>query len=124
MSFRVWDIAGKRMLNETELLSLTVMELFAVTADRKSYHVLLSTEKDDRKGVGVFEGDIIQNPNGMKMIIRYGVWQAYCPVDKAYMDSVGFYAEAPDYPQMPVGSLEDYATVIGNIFENPELMED
>lgn len=71
-----------------------------------------------------YEGDIFESQvNGAVMILRYGVWQAYCPADRAYMDSVGFYAEAKEYPQMPIGDLNEYALKIGNVFDNPELLE-
>ena len=39
------------------------------------------------------------------------------------MDNVGFYVEATGYPQMPVGPLSEYAKVIGNVYENSELLE-
>lgn len=74
-----------------------------------------STGKRDISGQEVFEGDVIENQYGLKLLIKYGIYQAYCPVDKCYMDNVGFYAEAPDYPefpQMPIGPLEDYAKVV------------
>lgn len=86
--------------------------------------LMRNTGKQDISGESVIEGDIIENPNGVRMKIRYGFYDAYCPADKCEMDSVGFYAEAPGLPQMPIGCLEDYAIVIGNIFENPELMGD
>lgn len=94
-------------------------------------HILQrSTEKCDISGREVFEGDIIEShmPNGqildLNMVVRYGTYQAYCPVDGEYMDSVGFYVSASGYPDMPLGTLEDYAKVIGNIFENPELIKE
>lgn len=87
-----------------------------------------STGKKDISGQEVFEGDIIESHLGGQiladnMIIKYGVYQAYCPVDKCYMDSVGFYASGKGLPDMPIGSLEDYAKVIGNITDNPELID-
>lgn len=92
-------------------------------------HILQrSTEKNDISGKEIFEGDIIEShtSNGqilaLNMVVRYGTYQAFCPVDKEYMDSVGFYISSTGYPDMPVGELEDYAKVIGNIFENPELL--
>lgn len=70
-----------------------------------------------------YEGDIFESQScGLIMILRYGTFQAYCPVDNEYMDSVGFYAEAAGYPQMPIGDISDYAIRIGNIFDNPELL--
>lgn len=87
-----------------------------------------STGKKDISGQEVFEGDIIESHLGGQiladnMIIKYGVHQAYCPVDKCYMDSVGFYASGKGLPDMPIGSLEDYAKVIGNITDNPEFID-
>ena len=71
-----------------------------------------------------YEGDIFESQiSGDIMILRYGTYQAYCPVDKDYMDSVGFYAECKDYPDMPIGDLKEYALKKGNIFDNPELLE-
>ena len=91
-------------------------------------HILQrSTGRKDISGREVFEGDIVESHQGSQildivMVIRYGTYEAYCPADDCYMDNVGFYVEAVGYPQMPLGPLEDYAKVIGNIFENPELL--
>ena len=71
-----------------------------------------------------YEGDIFESQvSGDLMILRYGTYQAYCPADKCYMDSVGFYAECKGYPDMPIGDLQEYAIKRGNIFDNPELLE-
>lgn len=83
--------------------------------------------KYDMSGKEVFEGDIIESHLGgqvlvTNMVIKYGTYQAYCPADRCYMDSVGFYASAQGYPDMPIGPLEDYAKVIGNIFDNSGLL--
>lgn len=72
-----------------------------------------------------YEGDIFQSQvSGDFMILKYGTYQAYCPIDEDYMDSVGFYAECKGYPDMPIGDLKDYALKSGNIFDNPELLEE
>lgn len=72
----------------------------------------------------LFEGDIFESQvSGDLMILRFGTYQAYCPIDRCYMDSVGFYAECDGYPDMPIGDLCDYALKKGNIFDNPELLK-
>lgn len=87
-----------------------------------------STGKIDISGQEVFEGDIVESHLGGQVsvdniIIKYGVYQAYCPVEKCYIDNVGFYASGRGLPDMPIGPLEDYAKVIGNITDNPELID-
>lgn len=122
MKFRIWDIIGKKMLAWGRVMTLPAWEIFPGTPEQRAFDVMRSTGKKDMSGREIFENDIIENPNGIRMRICYGIYQAYCPVDQCYMDSVGFYAEAPGLPPMPIGPLEDYAVVTGNIYENPELI--
>lgn len=89
--------------------------------------LMKNTGKKDISGEYVYEGDFIESHQGTQilnilMFIKYGTYDAYCPADDCYMDNVGFYVEAVGYPQMPLGPLEDYAKVIGNVFENPDLL--
>ncbi|WP_176699107.1 MULTISPECIES: hypothetical protein [Clostridia] len=39
------------------------------------------------------------------------------------MDIIGFYVESAGYPHMPVGPMGDYAKVVGNIYKNPDWLE-
>lgn len=89
--------------------------------DGSGYILMRYTGKYDMDGKEVYEGDVIENPDGIQMEIRYGEYQAYCPADRCFVDGVGFYAVGAGLPEMPIGCLEDYATVIGNVWENPEL---
>lgn len=50
----------------------------------------------------------------IKMTIKYGEYEAYCPADRAYMKNIGFYVQAEGIPDMPLGPTEDYAIRIGN----------
>lgn len=86
--------------------------------------VCLCTGKEYMDSVIAYEGDIFESQvSGDLMILRFGTYQAYCPVDRDYMDSVGFYAECKGYPDMPIGNLHDYALKMGNIFDDPELLK-
>lgn len=83
-----------------------------------------SVGKEYMNGEPAFEGDIFESQScGVRMLLKYGTYDAYCPADECYMDSVGFYAEAVGLPKMPIGDLSDYALKIGNIFDNPELLK-
>ena len=65
--------------------------------------------------------DIIKsNLNNVCMVIKFGEYRAYCPVDGEHMINVGFYAEAKGYPSMPLGPTDKYAELVGNIYENPD----
>lgn len=81
------------------------------------------TNKEYMNGVIAYEGDIFESQcSGGLMILRYGFYQAYCPVDEEYMETVGFYAECKGFPDMPIGDLQEYALKRGNIFDNPGLI--
>lgn len=93
-----------------------------------SIHLMRNTHLRDISGQEVYEGDFIESHQGtlildILMLIKYGTYEEYCPADKVYMEGVGFYVEAVNYPQMPVGPLSDYAKVIGNIYENSDWMK-
>ena len=71
-----------------------------------------------------YEGDIFESQVSVDlMILKYGIYNSFCPADRAYMDSVGFYAECKGLPNMPIGDLEEYALKLGNVFDNPDLMD-
>lgn len=71
------------------------------------------SEKQDIEGKMIFEGDSIESVlNGLTMTVRYGEYEAYCPEDEEWMTTVGFYAEAEGYRNMPLGPTEEYARVI------------
>lgn len=81
--------------------------------------------KQDKAGTDIFEGDILENDKGQKFEVRYGTYIMYCPVDNCMMENVGFYTVAEGiYEDMPLGPTEEYAKVIGNIHDNPDLQVD
>lgn len=103
------------------------MEDALITVPLETIVLMKNSHRKDISGLEVYEGDFIESHQGTQilniiMLIIYGTYDAYCPVDNTYMDNIGFYVEAVGYPQMPVGPLEDYAKVIGNIFENDNLL--
>lgn len=121
---KIWEVMSiDYRFPQTVLLSSSKKTTDYVTTPLSEITLLHSTGKNDITGADVFEGDIIENPDGLLMEIKYGLYDAYCPADECDMDSVGFYAVRDGLPQMPIGCLEDYAMVIGNIYENPDLLK-
>lgn len=131
--YRAWYEQVKKMcevyfinwdLNEVGIC----IEGGCTTVPLKSVILMKNTHKTDISGNEVFEGDFLESHQGTQvldilMLVKYGIYEAYCPADKAYMDNVGFFVEAVGYPQMPVGPLEDYAKVIGNMCENADWLD-
>lgn len=103
-------------------------QMYQVEVDPET--VCRCTGREDISGQKIYQNDIIEShlPDGrilaLNMVVKYGTYEAYCPEDAEYMDSVGFYVSAEGYSDMPLGPTEEYAKVIGNIFDNPELLEE
>jgi len=66
----------------------------------------------DKNGKEIYEGDILKHPKGEMFVVKYylGCFKAFYSKD----DFSNLYLQIKDKVQ---------ATVIGNIFENPELLE-
>lgn len=79
---------------------------------------------EDMTGERLFEGDVIYNPEHrtVRMEICYGKYAAYCPNDKEYMETVGFYMVSNTTDDtMPLGPTKEYALLLGNVVDNPEI---
>ena len=90
--------------------------------------LMKNSGKQDISGEFIYEGDFIESHQGTRildilMLVKYGTYEAYCPIDKEYMDNVGFFIEAAGYPQMPLGPLSEYAKVMGNVCENSDWLD-
>lgn len=110
------------IINSCDIKEVKKVELiFLINVLKNMNNQRKSTGKKDMSGQEVFEGDVIENPYGVCMKICYGTYEAFCPVDGCYMDNVGFYAVGKNLPDMPIGNLEDYAIVIGSVYDNPDL---
>ena len=132
MNYRIWNKETKSW--ETKPISiradgsLVIIQESCRVLEEGDYILQWSTGRMDITGLEVYEGDVIESHLGgrilaLNRVVKQGSYQAYCPVDKQYMDNVGFYVSAKGLPDMPLGPVEDYAKVIGNILENLELTE-
>lgn len=88
-------------------------------------------DRHDIPGNVLFEGDVYRNEYGNMFEICYGKYQAYCPAAQDYMENVGFFAISKDVREdmgvekpMPLGYTEEYAYLVGNIFDVPELSQE
>ena len=89
--------------------------------------LMQSTGLKDKNGQEIFEGDIVKR-DGIKRpeVVRFGEW---IDVDTLGFEEqyIGFYFESEHEGQKRLYSVEsqfnNLSKVIGNIYENPELLE-
>ncbi|HGF8322515.1 TPA: YopX family protein [Enterococcus faecium] len=124
--FRAWDKRENTMrdvavLHFTKGGKVNSIEYWKTPSELKSYHVrnlvlMQSTGLKDKNGVEIFEGDLVEHDDNLN-----GDWETFeaCEVvyDKDYAQFC-FKWDAGNF-------LTDYRNlnVIGNIYENPELLE-
>lgn len=104
-------------LEENGYLILRAMEVIPETIQRFAC-------VEDMTGEKLFEGDVIYNPEHrtVRMEICYGKYAAYCPNDQEYMETVGFYMVSNTTDDaMPLGPTKEYALLLGNVVDNPEI---
>lgn len=101
LKFRLWDKRGQKFTTSGAYLSNTTLELDCIP----DVKILQFTGLLDKNGVEIFEGDVVKSD---------WHWEDGKIVDLSY-DGWFFYAIA-EY------ALGDVLEVVGNIFENPELL--
>lgn len=130
--FRAWDRKNKVMRDvkgliweETNLIAHCLPrghefnEWFTVALDGSEYQLMQSTGLKDKNGVEIFEGDVVVHEEG-----EYS-YKGVVLKDKYYFyiegvninDSFSF----DDISNTLIGEAD--LEVIGNIYENPELLE-
>lgn len=84
----------------------------------------------DKNGVKVFEGDVVETRDCRKHKICIGeccpnVWKNWCEdhLVKKEMPIIAVYAKTLEFGNEVFVPIDNVCEVIGNIFDNPELME-
>lgn len=106
-------------LDDTEVIPETVGQFTGLT---------------DKNGKKIFEGDIIKSDNGKQSavsVVKFGEYHPkmfYRMLDmfspgKKHLPAVGFYAKSVDKEEEMILFESPCVTVIGNIHDNPELLE-
>lgn len=67
----------------------------------------------DRNGKEIYEGDVVEKKQG-ESVFRYEV--------RSYLGAFGIEFPAPSYSFKPFCELPNNYEIIGNIYENPELL--
>jgi len=120
--FRAWDRKNKRIF---QVYSFDTVDSGCIPRQIKGEGIddlefvyaadcdlLEYTGLTDRNGKGICEGDLCRDSTGVSRIVWHDTFASFCLVRKGWLSS-HFFGEAVD--------PED-VEVIGNIYENPELL--
>lgn len=119
LKFRIWSKITKAMSPPIELKRLAY-ETFDSSLDplNDEYTVFMQyTGVKDKDGVEIYEGDIAE----FRMLNEFGSWQVIRSIMKWHVGGFGFEAET-EWIFTGVDNIAG-AKIIGNIWENPELIE-
>ena len=133
LKFRAWDKLNNEMyvveqinLNRGEFESIG----YGITFLRGADEVILmqSTGLKDKNGKEIFEGDVVSRNSGMPSVVEFGKW--IYEEDFGYkIKNIGFYLNSSYdddefFQAMDYEDIRKNYEVIGNIYENPELLEE
>lgn len=104
IKFRAWDLVEKQMNGDVQN-SRQVYTFFHST----EYVLMQYTGLKDKNGKEIYEGDILKTNFGRTAAV---VWYRR-----------GFFVDAPEHPEGVTDFLVwEQSEIIGNIYENPELL--
>lgn len=121
IKFRAWDKENKEML-EVENLHFDEYHNNEMTIRTTMYNDYFDTEDmilmqytglHDKNGKEIYEGDIVDNGYNNIGVVKYGEYNCSC-CEGVY----GWYVDGGDIRQ-----AECFLEVIGNIYENPDLLK-
>lgn len=143
IKFRAWDKEGREFIDLwTGNCNETLNEIF----DMPEYDFQQYTGLKDKNGKEIYEGDILAENYGVEFVgkqvsytictVSFGEWYCECRDYYCNEDGVGFYVDGFTRYYRKDGSIDTYWVrqetltkhyrsyeVIGNIYENPEILE-
>lgn len=124
--FRAWDKEFKEMVQvdalvfDGQIIKATYKNGNVVKEDLKNYVLMQSTGLTGKNGKEIFEGDIVKVTDGDERTnFPDGGIGTICGFDEIFM----WYIDGQVHNGLFDISQEYYIEVIGNIYENPEMLE-
>lgn len=112
LKFRAWYEGDEEMLYADN--HWLAAQMFAQRHDEE-FPIMQFTGLHDKNGKGIYEGDIVRCVNGHIGEIE---WEAH----DCCFNVTDYYRASDDYPTMAFMEGQPFE-VVGNIYENPELLE-
>lgn len=124
--FRAWDETEKHMYNWENLFNQNLKNIFTIP-EQCGYNIMQYTGLHDENGKEIYEGDIIEFSYDMFV----GNFDTFVAKGKVVFEEGAFYVEAFENERTTEGEAYllysinlDTIEVIGNIYENKELINE
>lgn len=124
--FRAWDETEKHMYNWGNLINQNLKNIFTIT-EQCGYILMQYTGLHDENGKEIYEGDIIEFSYDMFV----GNFDTFAAKGKVVLEEGAFYVEVfenerttKDEAYLLYSINLDTIEVVGNIYENKELLNE
>ena len=124
IKFRAWDSLANKMYNWSELLNQNLKNIFTIP-EQCGYSLMQYTGLKAKNGIEIYEGDILLSPEWfgtLKCVCIYQQENTVNPIQGFGLYSYDSYFKK--YNTLVESDEWDEFEVIGNIYDNPELLEE
>ena len=94
---------------------------FGVNAKIDEFELMQSTGLKDKNGKEIFEGDIITNGQNVMFMKKHSTLGFYIE-EKGKVEFIADCADLAEF-EADKKEIEGFVEIIGNVYENPELLE-
>lgn len=116
--FRVWDVLYKKIRKWEDIFHHPAWEIFPGTPEQRPYEVMQHIGTADMYGKKIYEDDLIQ----YHALGKNGDEKFNNRIGKVIFNECSFMLCFGDV-FIPIQNNPDLYEIIGNIYENPELLE-
>lgn len=115
IKFRAWSILNAKMLSWADIFHLPAWEIFPGTPEQRAFIVMQYTGLKDKNDKEIYEGDIVH--------FKTLRGKEYIGEVKSYEDAASFFVVAKEHYMECLDDVYELK-VLGNIYENKELLDE